>query len=482
VPRQAINFNGPAYTDVSRFLSGQECVNYFLRPFPDDEKGGTGFALVGSPGLEELVDLGTSAPIRGMFPTTNVLYAVSGLSFFRIDEIGTPTEIGAGTITEDVNLVSLATNGVDITFVDGTAGYVYNIATDTLTQITSLDFPNGTKIGFIAGFYFVSPPGTQEIHQSAFNDGLTWEGYFDSAGQEADRIVDLLVDHTDLIVIGSQSIEPWFNAGLGGFALSRRTFIEQGSPALWSSAKANNAVYFLGQDKNGAGAVFQLLGLQPSQVSTPAIEYQISQLTKLDDAIGFTYEQNGQTFYALTFPTDDRTFIYDTGNAQWHERSSVLTTDGVTRNGRWRVNNHVFWRGNNIVGDFENGKIYKLKSDAYDEDGTDIIRTRTTAIIRKNQNSISINELQILHEPGVGLSTGNAADVSPHDILSWSGDGGFTWGNEIHVPIGKLGEYANRAITPPLGQGRNWVLKLKNSTKTQQVIVGAHADIEIDRD
>jgi len=31
-----------------------------------------------------------------------------------------------------------------------------------------------------------------------------------------------------------------------------------------------------------------------------------------------------------------------------------------------------------------------------------------------------------------------------------------------------------------LGQGRNWVLKLKNSTKTKQVIIGAFADIEID--
>jgi hypothetical protein len=463
-------------------MSGQECVNYFLRPFPDSEGGG--FALIGSPGLIEFCDTGSGSAIRGMLATKNWLYVVTDKSFFKVNSAGTATEIDSGTITTNAGIVSMATNGVDVTFVDQAKdGYVYDISADTLTKISASNFPGGTRIVYIAGFYFVNKPGTQEIHQSKFNDGTTWEGYFDSAGQESDNIVDMIADHANLIVIGERSVEVWYNAGLSGFILSRRqgAFVEQGTPSKYTADKANNAIYFLGQDKNGSGHVFQMLGLQPTSVSTPAIKYQISQLSRKDNSIGICFEIAGQTFYALTFPTDDRTFIYDTGNKIWHERSSILTTAGITRNGRWRPNNHAFFNDKNIVGDFEDGKLYELSLSAYDEDGTRIISTRKTSIIRKNQDKITVKELQILHEPGVGITTGDDSDVDPHDILSWSTDGGKTFGNELHVPIGKVGEYKNRAITPPLGQGRNWVFKLVDSTKTKKAIIGAFADIEVDR-
>jgi hypothetical protein len=480
MPRQPISFNGPAYEDLSSFMSGQESINCFLRPYPDVEGG---WALVGSPGLEEWVDLGTGEAIRGQFvpPTDDYNYVVSGNSFFRVSPGGIATEIGSGTIVTNTGNVSMDTNGNDVTIVDGVNGYVYDISADTLTQITDADFPGGTKIKYIAGYYFVNKPNSQEMHQGAWNDGLTWPGYFDSAGQAPDNVIDLLADHAELMAIGSQSLEPWYNAGAGNFILRRRpgAFIEQGTVAVWSSDKADNGMFWLGRDKNGQGQVFQSVGLQPSVISTPAIKYQISKLSKLSDAIGFCYEIDSQTFYVLIFPNGDKTFIYDISNAQWHERSSVLTTDGRTRNGRWRVNNHVFFNGNHIVGDFENGKLYKLKSDVYDEDGTQMIMTRTSNVLRKNQNMITVKELQILMEPGVGLTSGQGED--PYIMLSWSVDGGFTFGNEIPVKIGKKGKYANRAITPPLGQGRNWVFKARISDPVKRVILGAFADIEVDR-
>jgi hypothetical protein len=464
-------------------MSGQECVNYFLRPFPDTEGGG--FALVGSPGLEEFCDTGTGSAIRGQLATTNYNYVVSNKSFFKVSMAGTATEIGSGTIVSSSGAISMATNGVDVTFVDQSGGgYVYDIELDTLSAIGDADFPGGNNIVYISGYYFVNRTGTQEIHQSAWNDGTSWPGYFDSAGQVSDIIVDMIEDHGELIVIGKLSTEVWYNAGLAGFILARRqgAFLEQGSPSPFTAYKANNAFYFLGQDKNGTGQVFQSLGLQLSTVSTPAIEYQISQFSNLSKVIGFCYEQIGQTFYALIFPDDDKTFIYDTGNQVWHERSSILTIPGttITKNGRWRANNHQVFNGDNIVGDFENGKLYKLKLGDYDEDGVRIISTRKSPIIRKNQDRITIKELQILCEPGVGITTGDDSDEDPHFMLSWSTDGGFDFGNEIPIKIGEKGEYANRAITPPLGQGRNWVLNLVDSSKTKKVIVGAFADIQVD--
>ncbi len=481
MPRRPIPFNGPAYQDISRIMSGQECVNFYLRPYPSIS--GKKFALVGSPGLESWANLGTSKGIRGLLPTRDFIFAVSGNQFFRVGKDASVTEIGAGTILTDSGQVGIETNDLDVTVVDGDNGYVYDLQAGTLTQITDKDFPGGTHIVYLQGFYFVNRPNTGQIHQSTINNGLDWPGFFDTAGSNIDNIQGLIEINLDVMVVGEQSTEPWRNAGLAGFILTPlgSAFIQQGTPAGFSLGRANNAGYWLGQDKNGQDQVFQVLARQATTVSTPGIAFQISELTNRTDAIGLTYEQAGQTFYVLNFPTDERTFIYDTGNAAWHERSSILTNDaGRTRNGLWRINSHALFDGNHIVGDFENGKLYKMKIDAFDEDGTDIISTRTASILQKDQNDLTINELQILTEPGVGLSTGNAEDVDPHFILSWSTDGGFTFGNEIHVPIGKLGEYTNRAITPPLGQGRNWVLKLKMNVKTKRIIADAFADIEVD--
>lgn len=156
------------------------------------------------------------------------------------------------------------------------------------------------------------------------------------------------------------------------------------------------------------------------------------------------------------------------------------TTLGILSDGRWRVNTLAFFNGNHIVGDFKNGKLYKLKRGVYDEDGTEIIGTRISQTIRSNQNLITVNELQILTEPAVGLIGGQGED--PEIVLTWSTDGGATWGNALNIPIGKIGEYVNRAITPPLGQGRNWVFQMQITDPVRRRILGAFADVEEDPD
>jgi len=82
------------------------------------------------------------------------------------------------------------------------------------------------------------------------------------------------------------------------------------------------------------------------------------------------------------------------------------------------------------------------------------------------------SDLQIQFQPGVGLQTGQGSD--PEFILRWSNDGGFTWGNDHLVKIGKAGKYKHRAIKRRLGWARDRVYEVVITDPVYRVIVSAN--------
>jgi len=470
-----IPFCGHAYESESVLISSQSCNNFYLRPYP--ELGENRMALFGTPGLELWIALG-AGEIRALFSYGSYIYVVRGNNFQRINAAGDVTNIG--TINNSSGQIGIESNGLDITIVGGGWGYVYDLTTEVFVEITDEDFPGGNNIIQTDGYYLVNKPGTGQIWRSDWNDGLSWHGLaFSTAGGDPDNIVSIIVDHRDIWIIGEYSTEIWYNTGAETFNFARieGAFIEQGGTSLHARTKANNAVYWLGQDRLGVAQVFQAVGRQPKTVSTFPISRIISQCDQ-SDAFMFSYQQAGHTHIVLTFPSSDVTLVYDSTIGMWHQRSSLI--NGVTR--RWRVNSHALLAGDHIVGDYVNGKLYKLKTNVYDEDGDPMVATRVTPVIRSKQNKITIDEVELVIEPGVGLITGNNEDVDPQAQFSWSKDGGRTWSAELNVSLGmgEIGEYENVAKVWQLGQGTNWVFKCVISAAVKRVILGATMEAEED--
>lgn len=470
-----IPFCGPACKSESLFLSPQECINFYLRPYPG--LGENKMVLFGTPGLELWMPL-DGRKIRALLPFDNYIYVVIDDQFKKINGSGTITTLGYMHFLEPLAPVGIATNGLDIIIVSGKSGYIYDIGTDTLSQISSPNFPGGYSVVHIDGYYLVNKPGTGQIWRSDYNDGANWDGLaFSTAGGEPDNIVSIIVDHRDVWVIGEYTTEIWYNTGAATFNFARieGAFIDQGGISPQAVTRINNAVYWLGQDQNGNAQVFQAVGRQLKVVSTPYISYQISQC-KLSDALMFAYQQLGHHFVVLTFPSSDLTLVYDSTVKLWHQRSSLIA--GTNR--RWRANCHVLFEGEHIIGDFTNGKLYKLKTDVYDEDGGPMVAVRTTPVIRKNQDRVTVDQVHVLSEPGVGLATGGIEDTDPHALFSWSKDGGRTWSAEEEISLGKIGETENTSKVWQLGQGKNWVFRYKISAAVKRVVLGAVMEVEED--
>jgi len=472
-----ILFNGPAYESDSTFMSGQVCCNFYLRPYPEiDPATGTGaFALFGTPGFKEWVDLGVEVEIRGTLVFGGEIYVVGGNKLYRITAAGVKVQLGI--IGSSTGPLGMATNNLDLVIVDGVGGHIWDYATATFGPIVDPDFPVGSSIVQIDGYYLVPKDGTGQVWRSDWNNGASWGGLaFSTAGSDPDLVVALAVSNRDVYVIGEKTTEIWVNAGTTpfNFVPVSGAFISKGGVGPYAVGVGNNAIFWVGKDDRGQGQLIRSIGRSPKVVSTPAIVREIQSWGDLSDLQILVYEQLDQTHIVITSPSADKTLVYDSTVGQWHERSSRIA--GV--DSRWRINTHSLFDNKHIVGDYTNGKLYELKTDLYDEDGEEMVSVRRTPVLRSKQNRITVDSVQVVTEPGVGLATGEDQDVDPQAMFRWSRDGGRNWSAISNMSLGKIGETENRARAIQLGQGRNWVFEISISARVKRVITGALMEAE----
>ena len=260
------------------------------------------------------------------------------------------------------------------------------------------------NVTFQDGYFAVSKPDTDEFYVSSLNDGLNWDALdFASAEGQSDDLVAVESDHREMWLFGERTIEVWYNSGDVTFPFERVQggFQETGCMATASIAKADNSLFWLGRDDRGWGIVYRADGYTPRRVSTHAIEKDIQSYDDVSDAFAYTYQQDGHIFYVLTFPSGNRTWVYDVSTNLWHKRSYYDGEDDI----RHRGNCFAHFDEELIVGDYSNGKLYKLDLDTYTDDGDEIRRIRTAYHVHNERKRSVCTRYEIDMEFGVGLTS-----------------------------------------------------------------------------
>jgi len=472
-----LTFLGGAYLGTKKVISAQECVNFYLE-VPPKEAVGARSALIGTPGLDLWVDLGTSAEVRGVLATEACLYAVSGATLFSVTSAGVATSLG--TLLSATGYVGMAYSGSQLIVVDGSYGYTYTESTTTFARITDADFLGGDTVVFIDGYFIVNEPGSDQFCVSGLYDGTAWDA-LDRASAEGspDALVAVATKHRELWLFGSRTTEVWYNSGnVQGAPFDRISgaFLEIGCAAKGSVVMADNNLFVLAATAQGAGMVYRTEGYSPKRISTSAIESAIAGYSTISDARAWAYQESGHTFYVINFPTADKTWAYDVSTGYWHERRSRKTVGGLSYDGRHRAQCGAYFAGKQIVGDYESGELFQQSLSFFDDDGAAITRIRTGQTVSDNQNEVFYSGLHVLFEPGPG--TGSGQGLNPQAVMQTSKDGGHTWSNEMWADVGRMGEYHQRAAWRRLGAGRNTVFKLTVSDPVPWVIAGAFASAQ----
>lgn len=450
-------------------------VNLFPETIPQPDGKDAGF-LNRAPGLRKLALVGTG-PIRGLWAYGDYLYAVSGARLYRIDSNWTVTQIGGVSGTGQVSMVD---NGTQMFIAANPDGYIYDASTQQYAQITDVDFPGAVTVGYLDGYFVFQEPNSQRFWTSELLDGTQIDPLsFASAEGMPDNLVSLFVDHREVWLFGTQSVEVWYDAGTAGFPLARiqGAVNEVGCAATFSVAKMDNSLFWLGADARGQGIVFRAQGYSGQRISTHAVEYAIQSYGTISDAVGFTYQQDGHSFYVLTFPTAQKTWVFDVATGAWHERAGFANGRFI----RHRANCQAFFNNQIVVGDFENGKIYAYDLQVYADDTFQQKWLRSWRALPQGQNNLkrtAQHTLQLDCETGVGLSTGQGSD--PKVMLRWSDDGGHTWSNERWASIGKIGAYGFRAFWRRLGMTlklRDRVYEVSGTDPVKISIIGAELEL-----
>lgn len=463
-----IPFVGATYQAQSKNADQQRAINCYIET--DNSSPRAPVALYGTPGTVTQVTFDTSG-YRGSYFQNNLAWFVYGQSVYKLDTSYIATKLG--DINTTTGRVGITGNGQQILIVDGLNGYLIDTNTSTLSQIADVDFPNGVSMADFCNQYFiVSGDGTGQFYISSLADGSQWDSTeFASAEGSPDITVGHIVDHLELWLFGQNSIEIWQDTGNVDFPFQRtpNAFIEVGCASKWTICKLDNGVFWLGQNSRGAGIVYRVTGYTPVRVSDFGMENIIQKYETLSDAYAFTYQQSGHDYYVLTFPTAKATWVYDVSNNLWHERA-YFEPDGSGFT-QWRCAGHLYFNGQNLCGDYANGKLYSLEPDVYTDDGNPIKRVRVTQALEREQNRVIYNKLQVDMETGVS-QTGDEAFVS----LRFSNDG-HTWSNIKSTSLGKTGEYGKRVIFRSLGQGRNRLWELSTTSNAKFAVFGANVDI-----
>lgn len=565
---------GSSYVTRSPNAADARMVNLYPEVIP--EGGKEAAWLQRAPGLR-LLDTFPSGPVRGLWQFGNYGYAVAGSKLYRIDTDWTHTELGTVDGATNVNMVDNGTqlfiaagnagyiyNSSDFTQdcaittgdatvttsstadiwvgqpVSGTGiptgTTVLSITNSTTfelsanatatssgvalkfspfySQITDPDFPGAIGVGFLDGYFVFNQPNSQKFWVTASYNGLSIDALdFASAEGSPDDLVTLIVDHREVWLFGTNSVEVWYNAGTPDFPLARiqGAFNEIGCLAAYSVAKLDNGLFWLGRDARGNGIVYRSKGYSGERISTHAVEWQIQQYTTLSDAVAYTYQQDGHSFYVLNFPTANSTWVYDVATGVWHERAGWENNQFTRHRGNCQMN----FNNEIVIGDYVGGGIYAYDSEIYTEAGSVQKWLRSWRALPTGQNNLkrtTQHSLQLDCEAGVGLSGYTQAEVNEityiydraHDyildragsplrirdyqdyvvtvgansqvMLRWSDDGGHTWSNEHWKSMGQIGQTGYRTIWRRLGMTlklRDRVYEVSGTDPVKIAIMGA---------
>jgi hypothetical protein len=465
---------GSAYVARSVNAADNRMVNLFPEVVP--EGGKEPAFLQRAPGLNFLQTIGTG-PIRGLWAhQTNGsdFYVVSGNGFYKLTGLtATPrllgTVIGTGP-------VSIADNGTQLFIAANGPSYIYNEVTDTFGPITDPDFPGAVTVSYLDGYFVFNEPNSQKIWVTQLLDGTSIDPLdFASAEGSPDGVVAVLTDHRELWVFGTDTAEVWYNTGGLDFPLTRiqGAFNEIGCAAPYSVAKMDNQIYWLGKDARGQGIVYRAAGYMGQRISTHAIEWQMQEYPDLSDAVGYTYQQDGHSFYVLNFPTANTTWVYDVATGAWHERAAFSNGEFY----RHRGNNMCNFNGNIIIGDYQNGNIYTFDLNVYADNGQPQKWLRSWRALPTGANNLTRtaqHAMQLDCETGVGINSGQGSN--PQAMLRWSDDGGHTWSNEHWKSMGRIGRFGFRTIWRRLGMTlkiRDRVYEVSGTDPVRIYIMGA---------
>jgi hypothetical protein len=418
------------------------------------------FARRRAPGLRKIASTGHSAG-RGLHYYNGDLYVAQVGRLVRINFTAgayVVTDLGAlpGTLP-----VTFARNNKapvpDILCV--TENDVYKIVRDVPpASLNEADLPQPLAVRFIDG-YFVFPIRDGRFFFSGINDTTVSALDFGKAESRPGGILNAVPYGEQLLLNGPSGMEVWSNAGNAtGSPFSRTAVIPKGLASTFAIAgfeEGFSTIVFVGDDN----AVYRMDGgYAPTRISNTDLETLIEAVadkTTIDVMVGVS---SGHMWATVTGPTFSWT--YETGTGLWHERRSYNQT-------RWRAKVSVQAFNAWIMLDRESDAVWALDPN-YMREGEDplvvdvwslpVSGFPNRTVVPRADFDITVGQAKVAGKDPI--------DTDPVVLISWSDDGGVTFGNPLVRKLGPIGKFNTPVSVNRTGMagryGRVWRLQISD--------------------
>lgn len=457
-----LNLIGTAYQLDNIEIDAQTCINWYAQ---SSENGGGQPALIPTDGLVAVHDLGNA--ITGMAVlSNNTLFVTTATYAYRITG-GTVT--GVGMIASNTH-TTIADNGQQAVIAVGRKLYAVDMTTWALSEVTAEGFGGCQYVDFLDGYFVFATPDTGRfgwfgLYNTTF-DALSYA----TAEGDPDNLVRLIVVGRELWALGEHSCEVYYNSGDKDLPFRRvgGAFLTVGCEAPQTVAKLGSALVFIAKTEAGGRQVCMTQGYQAGRISTHAIE-QVLQDADVKQATAFSYQKSGHGFYVLNLPDIDRTFVFDALTSLWHERAWRDETGSLHR---YRGQHHAYDGKDNLIGDWENGKVYALRRDVFTDDGQPVYRERTLPYLPSEHKHVSYQRLEL------EMSVNDAVADEPVIHMQWSDDYAKSWHDPMPQGLGLKDEPCKRVVWRRLGIGRQRTYRFSTTANARCALINAFVDVQ----
>ena len=469
MPKQAYEFNvvGGEYKSVSSTVNNQECVNFYVNI---DKENGKPLSLLPTPGCKEWLSVdGNAGEVRALSQITDELLAfVIRDTIYITNSSKVITTITPALSTTSGQIIISSDFLNYCTILDKTINrlYVLNLLTFTITLVALPIGVQASSLTYQDSIWIISNKDSDYFYMSEIGDPYTYTALrYKSAEYSGDKIIAIVSDYEELCIFGSKTIEFFQNTGNTDtvFESIHGSSQEVGLAGADAFTSVNSSLFFL--DSQGFPRVST--EYRANFLNQGQIAFQMSKLNTINDCFLFNYVYQGHVFVVFTFPTENKTWVYDVTTGIWHRRSSYpYGTDG-----RWRANCYAFFNRKHLIGDYDNGKIYELDFETFTENSEAMAALRRCPVISFNgRTAITHNSLEFNIQSGVGIETGQGND--PQIMMRYSDDNGRTFSNELWESLGKIGEFSHRVIWNRLGRAVEREYEIKITDPINRVITG----------
>lgn len=410
-----------------------------------------------SPGLS-LFGASGQTGFRGQILVDNTLYAAWSGKVTKFTSGGTETLLtGSLSGTEKVFFARNNKTTPDIVCVAPGTG-AFSVSSTAVISFADPNIGVPNSVCFMDSFFIFSY-GDGTLQASGQNDVTINTLDKTKAQSKPGGLTRCLPFNGQLVALGPVFGEVYSNtANPTGFPFTRSYVLQRGLLGPYAIAGHEDgfgtALIWVADDNS----VVQHNGTpNPSKISPPDLERLIAGVADKTTLEASVYIAQGHPKWVISCPTF--TWEFDLGSQKWNERASYLAT-------RWRAIGGCSAFGKWIVGDTEGGRLLYIDQTNFSEVGDPLVMQIDSGPVQNFPNRTKVARADFNFVTGVGIATGqDPIATAPKVGISWSNDGGITYGNEFARELGAQATPSRITVlrtgmTGPVG--RRWRLKVSD--------------------